>query len=63
MEDTDDELPEAYRLHQALAVAVLALELIAEGNDLNHPAMARAALGHLRRRHSDAVEHMKPEVK
>lgn len=57
LEIPDDE-PEAVRLHAALAVAVLALELIADDGRLNHPAMARAALGHLARHHPVSREHI-----
>lgn len=60
LEIPDDDMPEAIRLHAALAVAVLALELIADDANLNHPAMARAALNHLRRRHPVSLEHMDP---
>jgi hypothetical protein len=58
MEDTDDdELPEALRLHKALAVACLALELIA--SEKHRPvATARSTIRLLRRQHPDAVEHL-----
>jgi len=61
MSDADLELPddepEVFRLHSALGVAILALEMIADAVDGRH-VMARAALNHLRRRHPVAVEHM-----
>lgn len=59
MEDTDDDdLPEALRLHEALAVAILALELIANG-EMHHPVVvAFSALNLLRKNHPDSREHM-----
>jgi hypothetical protein len=62
MEDTDEEeLPEALRLHKALAVAILALELIASG-DMPGPSTAAATLNHLRAKHPDSREHMMPPL-
>lgn len=56
-DEPDDELPEAIRLHKALAIACLALELIAD-DSLPAKPTARAAIGLLRRNHPDAREHL-----
>lgn len=53
----DDDLPEAIRLHKALAVACLALELIASEN--HRPVRtARATIRLLRKQHPDTREHL-----
>jgi hypothetical protein len=61
MEDTDqDGLPEALRLHKALAVACLALELIA--SEKHRPvATARSTIRLLRRQHPDTREYLKAD--
>lgn len=60
LDEPDDDLPEAVRLHAALAVACLALRLIAD-DTLPAQATARATLDLLRRKHPDAREHLPPE--
>lgn len=62
-DDGDVDVPEAIRAHAALAVAILALELIADASidDVRGgAAMARAALGHLYRKHPVSREHIAP---
>lgn len=57
MEDADNDIPETIRLHAALAVACLALELIASENR-KPVATARATIRLLRRQHPDARQHV-----
>lgn len=57
IEDPEDEVPEAVRLHSALAIACLALELIADGSLPGKPT-ASATIAILRRNHPDAREHL-----
>jgi hypothetical protein len=59
IEEPDEEVPEAIRLHKALAVAILALELIAS-RDMPGPSTAAATLNHLRAKHPDSHEHLTP---
>jgi hypothetical protein len=62
MENTDDgTLPEVIRLHSAIAMMIMCLEMIARGEGPPPRIIARTALGVLRRRHPDTVEHMTPE--
>lgn len=60
LELPDSAEPEAIRLHSALAVAILALELIQDTPAGAEP-MARAALGHLYRRHPVSRHLFGPE--
>lgn len=62
MSDPDDEeLPEAVRLHAALAIACLALDLIALGTLSDPRAGARAAVKLLLRDYPETHEHLTPE--
>ena len=58
-DDPDDELPEVIKLHAALAVAVLGLDLIATGVPTDPQAAARATLDILRRKHPVAADVLK----
>jgi hypothetical protein len=60
LDEPDGDIPEAIRLHAALAVACLGLRLIADGT-LPGQKAAAAALDVLRRQHPDAREHLSPE--
>ena len=60
LDEPDADLPEAVRLHSALAVACLALRLIAD-DALPAKTVARATLDLLRRKYPDAREHLMPE--
>jgi hypothetical protein len=60
-EPDDDITPEAIRLHSAIAMMIMCLEMIARGEGPPPRIIARTALGVLRRRHPDTVEHMTPE--
>lgn len=55
--ETDEDLPEAIRLHKALAVACLALDLIADGSLPGQQTAART-IDLLRREHPDVIEHL-----
>jgi hypothetical protein len=55
--DSDEDLPEAVRLHKALGVACLALDLIATGSLPGQQTAART-IDLLRREHPDAREHL-----
>lgn len=62
MEDTDDdELPEAVRLHSAVAACIMCLEMIARAEGPPPRVIARTCLNILRQRHPDVIEHMTPE--
>lgn len=61
MTEDEDELPEALRLHAAVAMMVMALEMIARDEGPPPRIIARTALKVLRQRHPDTIEHMTPE--
>lgn len=61
IEDADDDMPEVIRLHSAVAMMIMCLEMIARGEGPPPRIIARTALDVLKRRHPDVVEHMTPE--
>lgn len=62
MENIDDNaLPEVIRLHSAIAMTIMCLEMIARDEGPPPRIIARTALKVLRERHPDTVEHMTPE--
>jgi hypothetical protein len=61
-EDTDnDAMPEVIRLHSAIAMMIMCLEMIARDQGPPSRMIAQTALKVLRERHPDTVEHMTPE--
>jgi hypothetical protein len=61
MENTDDAMPEAIRLHSAIAMTIMCLEMIAREEGPPARIIAQTALKVLRQRHPDTIEHMTPE--
>jgi hypothetical protein len=59
--NTDDDLPEAIRLHSAIAMMIMCLEMIARDEGPPPKTIAQTALRVLRRKHPETVEHMTPE--
>lgn len=53
-----EDLPEAIHLHAALAMVIMALEMIADGKGPPPRIVARTALKILAERHPVAAEHL-----
>jgi hypothetical protein len=63
-EDTDsDDMPEVIRLHTAIAMMIMCLEMIARDEGPPPKMIAQTALRVLRQRHPDTIEHMTPDPK
>lgn len=60
-EPDDDTTPEVIRLHSAIAMTIMCLEMIARDQGPPPKTIARTALKVLRQRHPDTIEHMTPE--